>query len=62
MTEHHGIAVADPVVEADLTVRGVGREVGRRIVDVKGHGFTPFREGARERPRADGRSYSYPPI
>ncbi|MPL60765.1 hypothetical protein SDC9_06327 [bioreactor metagenome] len=37
MREQDGVAVADPVVEADLALGGVGGEVGGDVVDAQSH-------------------------
>ena len=37
MREHHRPGVADPVVEADPPLRGVGLEVGRDVTEVQCH-------------------------
>jgi hypothetical protein len=37
--------VADPVVKADLALRGFGGEVGSSLIEAKGHGIPPIGPG-----------------
>jgi hypothetical protein len=39
MRKQHGPTIADPVVKADNTLRGVSSEIGGGVVDAKGHGM-----------------------